>query len=122
MIFIPIIVLSLIIGLITFLIFIFFKNEFFKKTSTYCLFLNLYFFLFYTVVISLFLILSKFKIYTIPHSFDTYLGFFLGVILIFLRNKILFYLNKYFIAMNIVIIIFGIILGIYGYVNYNPKL
>lgn len=122
MLFIPIIILSLLTGFFTFLLFMFLKKEYFKTISIYCLFLDCFFILFYSFLFSIFFILKRLNIYTIPHGMDTCISVFLIIILLIFRKPLFLYIRKYFVLLNIIMILFSLILIIYGYENYNSSL
>lgn len=122
MLFIPILVLSLLIGVFTFLLFILLKKEYFRTISIYCLCVDCFFILFYSLLFSVFFILKKLNIYTIPHGIDTYISIFLIIILLIFRKPFLLYMKRYFLLLNMIMILFSLLLVIYGYENYNSSL
>lgn len=122
MLFIPIIILSLIVGLSTFILFIFVKNEILKKTSAYCIYIDFYFILFYSILLGVFLLLKSIKIYTIPHGLDTYIGLILFVLLLIIRKPILLFIFKNLIILNIILVLIELIAMFFFYENYNPNL
>ncbi|SMP06341.1 hypothetical protein SAMN06265346_101621 [Flavobacterium hercynium] len=122
MLFIPILVLSLLIGVCTFLLFAFLKKEYFRTISIYCLCVDCFFILFYSLLFGVLFILKKINIYTIPHGIDTYGSIFLIIILLIFRKLFLLYMKRYFLLLNMIMIFFSLLLVIYGYENYNSSL